>query len=369
MKTRAAVVEEGAKEFKLMELDVDPPRDGEVHVKWVAAGMCHSDLHLLDAIIVPRFPIVAGHEGAGIVEAVGTGVTRVKEGDHVVASFIPSCGSCRYCATGHANLCNLGVHLIKGELIDGTFRAHDGKRDVGQLCMLGTFAERSTTSQYSLVKVDDWLPLETAALVGCGVPTGWGTAVNGGNVRVGDTCVIYGIGGVGINALQGAVYAGAKYVVVIDPVAFKRETALQFGASFAFATAEEAAAKVNEITWGQGADQALVTVGVVDAKVITDAVDIIGKGGTVVIAGQSTSEAITIQIPSSALVRSEKVIRGCQFGSSNPQYDIVKLLRLWNAGKLKLEELITKRYTLEQVNEGYQDLRDGKIIRGVIDLV
>jgi S-(hydroxymethyl)glutathione dehydrogenase/alcohol dehydrogenase len=206
-------------------------------------------------------------------------------------------------------------------------------------------------------------------LVGCGVPTGWGTAVNAGNVRVGDTCVIYGIGGVGINALQGAVHAGAKYVIVVDPVAFKRETALQFGATHAFSNAEEAAAKCNELTWGQGADQALVTVGVVDAKVITDAVNIIGKGGTVVIAGQSRSEDVTIQIPSSALVRSEKVIRGCQFGSSNPQYDIVKLLRLWNAGKLKLEELVTKRYTLDQVNEGYQDLRDGKIIRGVIDLV
>ena len=367
-KTKAAVLEQGAKKFEIMELDVDEPGEGEVRIRYAAAGLCHSDLHLIDGDIIPRFPIVAGHEGAGIVEAVGPGVIRVQEGDHVVCSFIPSCGSCRYCATGRSNLCNLGVHLMKGEFPDGTFRAHKDGRDIGQLCILGTFAERATVSQYSLVKVDDWLPLKTAVLVGCGVPTGWGTAVNAGGVRVGDTAVIYGIGGVGINALQGAVHSGAKYVIAVDPVEFKRETALQFGATHAFASAEEAAPKINELTWGQGADQALVTVGVVDDSVVRSAFDAVGKGGTVVITGQAHPEAVTIQIPSALLVRDEKVIRGSQFGSSNPQYDIVKLLRLYDAGKLKLDELITKRYTLEQVNEGYQDLRDGKIIRGVIDL-
>jgi alcohol dehydrogenase (nicotinoprotein) len=367
-KTRAAVLEEGSKQFEIMELDVDEPREGEVKIKYVAAGLCHSDLHLIDGDIIPRFPIIAGHEGAGIVEAVGPGVTRVKEGDHVVCSFIPSCGQCRYCAVGRSNLCDLGVHLMKGEFPDGTFRAHKDGRDIGQLCILGTFADRATVSQYSLVKVDDWLPLKTAVLVGCGVPTGWGTAVTAGGVRAGDTTVIYGIGGIGINALQGAVHSGAKYVIAVDPVEFKRETALQFGATHAFASAEEAAPKIHELTWGQGADQALVTVGVVDSSVVRSAFDAVGKGGTVVITGQAHPEAVTIQIPSALLVRNEKVIRGSQFGSSNPQYDIVKLLRLYNTGKLKLDELVTKRYTLEQVNEGYQDLRDGKIIRGVIDL-
>jgi S-(hydroxymethyl)glutathione dehydrogenase/alcohol dehydrogenase len=367
LKTRAAVLEEGSSKFEIMELDVDEPRVGEVHIKYAAAGLCHSDLHLIDGDIIPRFPIVAGHEGSGVIEAVGPGVTRVKEGDHVVCSFMPSCGTCRYCASGRSNLCDLGAHLMKGEFMDGSFRYHANGRDIGQLCMLGTFSERATISQYSVVKVDDWLPLKTAVLVGCGVPTGWGTAVNAGGVRAGDTAVIYGIGGIGINALQGAVHSGAKYVVVVDPVEFKRKTALEFGATHAFASPEEAAVKVKELTWGQGADQALVTVGVVDEKVVSDAFDVVGKGGTVVITGQSRPDKVTIQIPSALLVRSEKVIRGCQFGSSNPQYDIVKLLRLYNAGKLKLNELITKRYTLDQVNDGYQDLRDGKIIRGVID--
>lgn len=163
-----------------------------------------------------------------------------------------------------------------------------------------------------------------------------------------------------------AVYAGAKFVVVVDPVEFKRETALKFGATHAFADPAEAAAKVNELTWGEGADQALVTVGVVDEQVVTHAFNVIGRTGTLVITGQSHPEKLTIQIPSALLVRTEKVIRRSQFGSSNPQYDIVKLLRLYDSGRLKLDELITKRYTLDQVNEGYQDLRDGTIIRGVI---
>ena len=366
-KTRAAVLEEGAKKFEIMELDVREPQQGEVHIRYVAAGLCHSDLHLIDGDIIPRFPIVAGHEGAGIVEAVGPGVSRIKVGDHVVCSFIPSCGVCRYCSTGHHNLCDLGVHLMKGEMEDGSFRYTKDGRDYGALCMLGTFSERATVPQYSVVKVDDWLPLNTAVLVGCGVPTGWGTAVNTGAVKQGDTTVIYGAGGIGMNAVQGAVYSGAKYVIVVDPVAFKREKALEFGATHVFADPQEAWEKINELTWGQLADQALVTVGRVDEKVVTDAFTAVGKTGTVVITGQAHPEAKTIQIPSALLVRSEKVIRGSQFGSSNPQYDIVKLLRLYNAGKLKLDELITKRYTLDEVNEGYQDMRDGKIIRGVID--
>ncbi len=365
--TRAAVLEEGARKFEIVELDVDEPQAFEVHIKYAAAGLCHSDLHLIDGDIIPRFPIVAGHEGAGVVEAVGSGVRGLAVGDHVVCSFIPSCGKCRYCATGHQNLCNLGVHLMKGEMEDGSFRYHKDGRDYGGLCMLGTFSERATVPEYSCVKVDEWLPLKTAVLVGCGVPTGWGTAVNSGGVKQGDTTIIYGAGGVGMNAVQGAAYSGARYVVVVDPVEFKREKALEFGATHVFADPQEAWAKVNELTWGQLADQALITVGQVDEEVVTNAFEAVGKTGTVVITGQAHPAKKTIQIPSALLVRSEKVIRGSQFGSSNPTYDIVKLLRLWNEGKLKLDELVTKRYTLDQVNEGYQDMRDGKIIRGVID--
>jgi alcohol dehydrogenase (nicotinoprotein) len=366
MKIKAAVLNDVHKPFDITEVDLDGPRDGEVLIRYTAAGLCHSDLHLVDGDLPARFPIVGGHEGAGIIEEVGPGVTKVKPGDHVVCSFIPNCGTCRYCSTGRQNLCDMGATILNGCMPDGSFRFHAGSTDIGAMCMLGTFAERATISQHSVVKVDDWLPLETAVLVGCGVPTGWGTANYAGGVRAGDTTVIYGIGGIGINAVQGAAHAGAKNVVVVDPVPFKRETAMKFGATHAFATAEEAAAKVSELTWGQMADQALVTVGTVDEDVITAAFNTIGKGGIVVVTGLSDPGKLTVHISGGVLTLFEKTIKGTLFGSANPQYDIVKLLRLYDAGQLKLDELITRRYTLEEVNEGYQDLRDGKNIRGVI---
>ena len=175
-----------------------------------------------------------------------------------MCSFIPSCGVCRYCSTGRQNLCDMGATILEGVMPDGTHRFHSGNTDIGAMCILGTFAERSTISQHSVVKVDDWLPLETAVLVGCGVPTGWASANYAGGVRAGATTVVYGIGGIGINAVQGAAAAGARNVIAVDPLAFKRETALKLGATHAFASAEEAAATVAELTWGQMADQAPV---------------------------------------------------------------------------------------------------------------
>jgi alcohol dehydrogenase (nicotinoprotein) len=366
MKTRAAVLRGVGQDFEVTEIDLDGPKAGEVLIHFVAAGLCHSDEHLRNGDLVPRFPIVGGHEGAGIIEEVGPGVTRLKPGDHVICSFLPVCGHCRWCSTGMSNLCDLGAGLLDGALPEGSYRFHQGGEDIGGMCMLGTFSERATISEHSVVKVDDWLPLETAVLVGCGVPTGWATANYAGGVRAGDTTVIYGIGGIGINAVQGAAAAGAKNVVVVDPLEFKRETALKFGATHAFASADEAAAKVAELTWGQMADQALITVGTVEEDVVTSGFNVIGKGGTVVITGLANPEKLTVHVSGGIMTLFEKTIKGTLFGSANPQYDIVKLLRLYDAGQLKLDELVTTRYTLDQVNEGYQDLRDGKNIRGVI---
>ncbi len=243
MKTKAAVLLETGRPFEIMELDLDGPGPGEVLIKYTAAGLCHSDLHLTDGDLPPpRFPIVGGHEGSGIIEEVGPGVTKVEPGDHVVCSFIPNCGTCRYCSTGRQNLCDMGATILEGSMPDGSFRFHSGGTDFGAMCMLGTFSERATVSQHSVVKVDDWLPLETAVLVGCGVPSGWGgTAVYaGGDVRPGDIVVIYGIGGLGgINAVQGALHAGAKYIVVVDPVEMKRDQALKFGATHASRTRQK----------------------------------------------------------------------------------------------------------------------------------
>ncbi|MGE5289231.1 MAG: NDMA-dependent alcohol dehydrogenase [Micromonosporaceae bacterium] len=366
MKTKAAILRDVGKDWEVTELDLDPPKAGEVLLRFVAAGLCHSDEHLRTGDIPVRYPIVGGHEGAGIVEEVGEGVTRLKPGDHVVCSFLPVCGHCRFCARGLTNLCDLGALLIENCLPDGTFRFHSGGEDLGQMCLLGTFSQYATVSQHSCVKVDDDLPLETVVLVGCGVPTGWGTAVNAGGVRPGDTVAVYGIGGVGINAIQGAAFAGAQHVIAIDPVAGKRETAKRLGATHTAASAEEAQQIITDVTRGVGADEALVTVGVVDEDVITAAFSAIRKHGTVVVTGLADPAKKTIHVSGAELTLFEKRIHGALFGGGNPFDDIPLMLGLYRSGHLKLDELITHRYSLDEVNQGYQDLLDGKNIRGVI---
>ena len=366
MKTKAAVLRELGKDWEIAELDLDPPRTGEVLVRWVAAGLCHSDEHLRTGDIPVRYPIVGGHEGAGVVEEVGPGVTRLAPGDHIVCSFLPVCGHCRFCARGMTNLCDLGALLVDNCLPDGTFRLHGDGLDFGQMCLLGTFSQWGTVSEHSCVKISSDLSLEVAALVGCGVPTGWGTAVNAGGVHPGDSVVIYGIGGVGINAVQGAAYAGARHIVAVDPLANKREAALQFGATHAVADAAEAQQLITDRTLGVGADQALITVGVVTEEVIAAAFAAIRKAGTVVVTGLAGPGQKNIQVPSFELTLFGKRIQGALFGGGNPFEEIPRMLDMYRAGKLKLDELVTTRYRLDEVQQGYQDLVDGKNIRGVL---
>ena len=191
MRTKAAIIREPGKPWEITELELDEPKVGEVRIAFHASGMCHSDEHLRTGDSTGRLPMVGGHEGAGVIEAVGPDVTRVKVGDHVVCSFIPACGTCRYCSTGHQNLCDWGAQMMTGMLADGTFRFHDDAgADLGGFCMLGTFAERAVVSQNSCVPIDRDIPFEVAALTGCGVPTGWGTAVYAAGVRAGETVVI-----------------------------------------------------------------------------------------------------------------------------------------------------------------------------------
>src|ERR1700746_1236317 len=269
MKTRAAVLRGVGQDFEVTELDLDPPRAGEVLIRYVAAGLCHSDEHLRRGELRPRFPIVGGHEGAGIIEEVGEGVTRLQPGDHVICSFLPVCGHCRWCSTGKSNLCDLGKALLVGTLPDGTFRFHGGGDDFGGMCMLGTFSEFGTISEHSAVKVDPDLPLDKVVLIGCGVPTGFGSAVHAAATEPGDTIAIYGIGGIGINAVQGAALAGARNVVAIDPLANKREIAEQLGATPSCENAQQAQELINEPTAGVGADKAIVTVGVATSEVVS----------------------------------------------------------------------------------------------------
>jgi alcohol dehydrogenase (nicotinoprotein) len=366
MKTRAAVLMDMGKDWEITELDLDPPKAGEVLIRFVASGLCHSDDHLRTGDIPVRYPIVGGHEGAGIIEEVGDATSRFQAGDHVVCSFLPVCGHCRFCARGITNLCDMGILLYENSLPDGTFRFHGNGDDFGQMCLLGTFSQWSVVSEHSCVKIDDDLPLEVAALVGCGVPTGWGTAVNAGGVRPGDTTVVYGVGGVGINAVQGAAFAGARNVIAVDPIASKREVAEEFGATHTAADAETAQQIITEVTQGVGADQALVTVGVVTEEVISAAFAAIRKRGTVVITGIAGPGKITIQVPSFDLTVMEKRIHGALFGSGNPFDEIPRLLELYRVGRLKLDELVTTRYRLDDVNQGYRDLLDGRNVRGLL---
>lgn len=366
MKTKAAVLRKVGSPFEIVELDLDPPKAGEVLIRYVAAGLCHSDEHLRHGDIVPRFPVVGGHEGAGIIEEVGPGVTRLKVGDHVICSFLPVCGHCRWCSTGKSNLCDQGATILDGVMTDGTYRFHKDGEDYGGMCMLGTFSEFSVISENSAIKVDDDLPLDVVVLIGCGVPTGWGSAVHAAETEAGDTIAIYGIGGIGINSVQGAALAGAKNVVAIDPLANKREMAEKLGATHSCETAEEAQELITELTRGVGADKAIVTVGVVDSAVVTSAFNAIRKGGTVVVTGLADPTTTTIELPGALLTLFEKTIKGSLFGSGDPFHDIPKMVELYQSGDLKLDELITKTYTLDEVNQGYDDLVAGKNIRGVI---
>src|SRR3954453_1100066 len=353
-------------DWEIADVELDEPKANEVLIRWVAAGLCHSDEHLRHGDIVPRFPIVGGHEGAGIIEKCGPGVSRVKEGDHVVTSFLPVCGHCRFCATGHSNICDYGATILDGCLPDGTFRFHDKGTAGGAMCMRGSFSQSSPISETRCVAVDKALPLETLVLVGCGVPTGWCSAVYAADVVPGETVIIYGIGGVGANAVQGAAHAGAAYVIAVDPKDNKREMAEDLGATHTAASAEEAHEIAQELTRGVGADKAIITVDIVNPEVVGAAVQAIRKGGTAVITGLADPNQLTVQLSGAVLTLYEKTVKGTLFGSGNPMHDIRNLVGLYQAGKLKLDELVTNRYKLDDINQGFQDMLDGKNIRGVV---
>jgi NDMA-dependent alcohol dehydrogenase len=379
MKTHAAVLWGTHQDWKIEEIDLDPPKAGEVLVKWEAAGLCHSDEHLVtgdmvvpDEVRVARsqpdmFPTIGGHEGAGVVLDVGPGVTLVAPGDHVAASFFPACGRCRWCVTGHSNLCDLGAQMFGvGQISDGTSRHHIKGQDVNIMAKLGTFSEHSVVNEQSLVKVDADLPLPAVALVSCGVTTGWGSAVHRAEVRPGETVVVVGIGGVGINAVQGARMCSARTIVAVDPVEFKQKAALDFGATHAVASMAEAIPLVTELTRGQMADAVILIPGVMYGDLLAEAMTLTSKNGTIVVTAVAPITQMTASVNLFELGMYQKEIKGVIFGSGNPRFDIPRILDLYRGGQIKLDELVTRTYPLDQINQGYQDMRDGKNIRGVI---
>jgi NDMA-dependent alcohol dehydrogenase len=379
MKSRAAVLHGIGQDWQIEEIEVDPPKAGELIVHWKVAGLCHSDEHFVTGDMVPPaellemagmppfFPICAGHEGAGIVVEVGPGVTSVEVGDHVSASFIPSCGKCRYCSTGRQNLCDAGAGtMMNGMITDGTNRHWLNGSDVKMMAKVGTFSQYSCVAEVSVIKVDKDLPLEAVALVSCGVATGFGSATTRADVRPGETVVVVGIGGIGINAVQGAKLAGAKRVIAVDPIEFKREKAMEFGATHTFASMEEAVPAVMDMTQGQMADKVIMTPGVMYGELMAMAGTLTGKGGTMVVTAIAPITQTEASVNLFELAMWNKEIKGTIFGSLNPRNDIPRLLSMYREGQLKLDELITRTYTLDQINEGYDAMREGTNIRGVI---
>jgi S-(hydroxymethyl)glutathione dehydrogenase/alcohol dehydrogenase len=349
------------------EIDLDPPGPGEVLVKIAASGMCHSDEHLVTGDLPFAPPIIGGHEGAGVVQEVGEGVSWLAPGDHVVFGFIPSCGRCASCSTGHQNLCDLGALMGLGKQIaDGTSRHHARGQDLALMCILGTFAHHTVVNEASCIKIDKDVPLDRACLLGCGVVTGWGSSVYAAEVKPGDTVAVVGVGGIGANAIQGAKLAGAKRIIAIDPVEFKREKAMEFGATHTFSSMEEALPGIQELTWGTMANKVIMTMGVGSGEVIGSAMALAAKRGRVVVTNIHPALEYSASMSLLDLTLMEKQLVGSLFGSGNPRADIPKLIGLYREGQLDLDGLVTNEYPLEGVNEGYDAMRAGTNIRGVL---
>jgi NDMA-dependent alcohol dehydrogenase len=366
MKMNAAVLWNVHGDWSVEEVDLDPPQEGEVLVSFEATGLCHSDHHPRTGDFPAPFPFIGGHEGAGIVQEIGPGVRDLKPGDHVVASFLPACGKCRWCASGHQNLCDLGAMLLNGTQLDGTYRRHIGDQDIGVSLLLGTFAEYGVVSDASLVKIDDDIPLSRACLIGCGVTTGWGSAVNTANVRPGDTVVVVGCGGVGSGALQGARLSGAERIVAVDIVADKRDKVTQFGATHFTTSMAEATALVADLTKGVMADSVILTVGLVEGPMIGEALELVRKGGAVVLTGIAAFADNTPTIPMALFTLFQKRLLGSLYGEANPRADIPRLLDLYRNGQLLLDETVTAEYKLNDINDAYDDMLAGRNFRGVV---
>lgn len=353
--------------WSVEEIELDPPKAGEALIKLTASGICHSDDHV-DTGDIPLdwAPIIGGHEGAGVVQELGPGVTEFEVGDHVVLSFLPACGKCRMCALGRANMCALGAGVLAGYAPDGTKRIHARGQGVGAFSFLGTFSPYAVVPLDAAIKIDKNFPLDKAALIGCGVPTGWGSSVYAAEMQLGDTVVVVGTGGVGMNAVQGAVHRGAKNIIAVDPVAYKQEQAPTFGATHVAANFDEAQSIVDELTNGQGADRVVITVGVCTSDIIGPAEVLTRRGGVIVLTSSAPVTQTSADINLFTFAMSGKRLQGSLYGTTNSRVDIPLIADLYQRGELKLDELITKTYGLHDINQAFQDMREGKNIRGVI---
>ena len=367
MKTRGALLWELNTPFRVDEIDVGDPVADEVQIRVHAAGMCHSDYHLVTGATPIGLPVLGGHEGAGVVTKVGKNVTGIGEGDHVLLAFIPSCGHCQPCLKGFRSLCDRGAVLLGGKAIaDGTNRVYAGTTAVTPMNLLGTFAPYMTVHKDSVVKIDASVPFETAAIMGCAVPTGFGSATNVAQVQPGETVVVAGIGGIGMSALQGAVLSGARNVVAIDPVEFKREQAFKFGATHAFESMAAAVLPLMELTQGVMAEKTIITVGDIKGEHIEEAMTLTAKTGTCVVTGMGSMTNFDVKLNLFLFSMLQKTLKGNIFGGGCSHVETPRLIALYKSGLLKIDEMVTTSYRLDDINEGYQDMLDGKNIRGVV---
>lgn len=357
---KAAVCRAFGQELTIEDVDLAPPRAGEVRVKIMACAICHSDILFADGAWGGTLPAVYGHEAAGVVEEVGAGVTHLKPGDHAVVTLIRSCGHCPACSRGAQVRCETTFPLDAQSPL--SVRA-TGETLVQGL-RTGAFAEQVVVDASQAVAIPDDVPLDCAALLACGVLTGTGAVINTAGVRAGDCVVIVGSGGVGLNAVQGAAMVGAAPIVVLDPSRAKREAALSFGATQAMdPAADDVAGFVRALNGGRLADWAFVTVGAKSA--MEQAPQLIGRGGTVVIVGVPAS-GITATYDPGWLAADEQRILGSKMGSARVRIDIPNLVAAYQQGRLKLDELISARYRLEQINEAIDSAKRGEAIRNVI---
>jgi Zn-dependent alcohol dehydrogenase len=364
MKMRGAVLAEPRRPFAIHELDLEPPRAGEVLVRVAAAGVCHSDWHLMTAATPHAFPVVPGHEGAGVVAAVGPGVTRLRPGDHVALSWAPSCGRCFYCLRDRPGLCAAYAEQIwAGTMLDGTTRLARAGRPVYHFSAVACFAEYAVVPEPCCVPLRPEVPLPVAALIGCAVTTGVGAVLNTARVVPGSSVAVFGAGGVGLSIILGARLAGAGPIIAVDRSPAKGDLARSFGATDALVAGPETNDAIRALTDGRGADYVFEAVGL--PAVQEQCLDAVRPGGTLVLAGIAPAGSGT-NLPGALITRQEKAVLGSYYGSANPARDFPLYADLYLRGRLDLGRLVSKTYTLEQLNEAYADLLAGSLARGLV---
>jgi len=364
---KAAVLNAYDTPLEIADLTIDEPHAGEVKVQVVASGVCHSDLSVKNMTMPLPPPLVLGHEGAGIVTQVGEGVTSVAEGDHVVISWVPQCGNCFYCNRNQSYLCESGMlGMMSGGLTDGTKRFHRGDTEIGQMACSGTFSSETIVPETGCVKIPDGVDLKHGALIGCGVQTGVGAAMNTANIRQGDTVAVLGCGGVGLNVVQGAKLAGAERIIAIDMMDNKLQMATKFGATDTVNAGDgNAIDAVTGLTEGRGADVAFEVIGL--KPTIDQTIAMTRRGGEAVLVGVPKMDVQLEMLAGLGMVMPAKTVKGCWYGSSNVQKFVPELLQLHRDGKLMLDELISRTITIDEVNEAFDAMAGGEVARSIIE--